>query len=278
MLTGGQLLADCVRWAKEAGRIQLGYFRGDDLGIQTKTNASDVVTNADRAAEEAIVTEIRKKYPEHSILTEESGGDRNMGEYRWVIDPLDGTTNFSSGLPSFCVSIGVERRGETVAGAVFAPYLGELFSAEKGQGAYLNGRRLHASRCRDLAEAVVSTGFPYDKGGNPDCNLDNLARTLPRVRGMRRLGAAAIDICYVAAGFLDAYWELNLHEWDVCAGLLIAAEAGAEIDRFRADRGVSVLVAAPGIMPRIAPLISREPFGGDPFGVYGGIVGKGREL
>lgn len=253
-----KLLLDCMEWAKEAGKVQLGYFRGEHLDIRTKFNDSDVVTVADKASERLLVSRIREKYPEHSILSEESGEENHEGEYRWVIDPLDGTTNFSSGLPNFCVSVGVQHRGETVVGVVFAPYLGELFHAVKGGGAFLNGVRLSASVETEMRKAVVATGFPIDKDRNPDNNLDNVARVLPHVRGMRRLGAAALDICYVGGGYLDAYWELNLHEWDVCAGLLIASEAGAEIDFFRQDRNVSVLVACPGIMPSIRPLLSRK--------------------
>lgn len=268
MLTTSQLLSDCTNWAKEAGRIQLGYFRQHNFSINRKFNDSDIVTEADKASENAIIAEIRKKYPEHSILAEESGADDNLGEYEWVIDPLDGTTNFSNGLPNFCVSVGIRHRGETVVGVVFAPYLGELFTAVKGEGAFCNGKRIACGQKTDIREAVVSTGFPVDKDRTTDNNIDNVARVLPNVRGMRRLGAAAIDICYVAAGNLDAYWEINLHEWDVCGALLIASEAGACHDFFRDDRNVSLLVASPGIMPQISPLIARTPFTGDPFGLY----------
>ena len=261
MLTNNDLLADCIRWAKEAGQIHLEYFRSGHLNIQSKFNDYDVVTAADKAAEELVIGRIKQNYPTHSILSEESGATlRDNAEYRWVIDPLDGTTNFSNGLPYFSVSIGVEENGETVAGAVYAPYLGELFTAEKGKGAYLNSSPIKPSGKDQLAQAVVATGFPVDKDRNPDNNMDNLARVLPAVRGVRRLGSAAIDISYVAAGFLDAYWELNLHEWDVCAALLIASEAGAKHDFFRTDRNLSVLAAAPKIMPLISPLISKEPY------------------
>lgn len=268
MPSTGQLLQDSIKWAKEAGRIQMEYFRGDRLDIRSKFNDSDIVTAADKASEDAIVAEIRKKYPEHSILSEESGGDKNLGDYRWVVDPLDGTTNFSSGLPNFCVSIGLRYKGETIVAVVFAPYLGELFTAVRGEGAYLNGKRIRVRDERVLGHAVVSTGFPVDKDVSTDNNLDNVARVLPRVRGMRRLGAAALDICYVGAGFLDAYWELNLYEWDVCAALLIAEEAGAKADFFRSDRNVSVLVASPCIMAEISPLVAREANAGDPFKLY----------
>lgn len=268
MTTREQLLSDCIRLAKEAGKKQLSLFRSDRLGVEAKFNDYDVVTDADKASEAIVIDGIRKAYPDHSILSEESGSADNGSEYRWVIDPLDGTTNYSAGLPSFSVSIGIEHNGQTIVGVVYAPYLDELFTAIRGQGAFLNGKPLHASQKTDLRQSVMSTGFPVDKDRNPDCNVDNAMRVLPRVRGLRRLGSAAIDICYVSAGLLEGYWEMNLHEWDVCAALLIAEEAGAKHKFFRQDRNISVIVAAPGIMPQLEPLISAEPYAGDPFNVY----------
>lgn len=252
-----ELLHDCTLWAKEAGRVQLEYFRSSNLDIKTKFNDSDIVTAADKVSEEIIISNIRKKYPTHSILSEESGTSGYENDYRWVIDPLDGTTNFSSGLPEFCVSIGIQYKNQTIIGVVFAPYLGELFYAVRGEGAFLNGKKISTGNNTDIYKAVVTTGFPVDKDRTTDNNLDNVARVLPLVRGLRRLGSAAVDICYVAAGYLDVYWELNLHEWDVCAALLIAEEAGAKYDFFRNDRNISVVVANPGIMPQILSLLSK---------------------
>ena len=260
MLTDtNELLTDCIKWAKEAGRRQLEYFRSDKLDIHAKLNESDIVTNADKASEDIIVSNIRGKYPTHSILSEESEERKSSGDYRWVIDPLDGTTNFSSGLPEFCVSIGIQYKGETIIGVVFAPYLGELFHAVKGKGAYLNGKQIKSRNVSDIHKAVVTTGFPVDKNQTTDNNLDNVARILPLVRGLRRLGSAAVDICYVAAGYLDAYWELNLHEWDVCAALLIASESGAKYDFFRTDRNISVIVANDNTYDTLRPLLADKP-------------------
>ncbi len=168
-----------------------------------------------------------------------------------MIDPLDGTTNFSQGLPLFCVSIGIEHNGETVAGVVYAPYMDELFHAVKGEGAMLNGNPIKVSGKTRLDHSVVSTGFPVDKDVNPDNNLDNVARVMPCVRGLRRLGSAAVDICYCAAGFLDGYWEMNLHEWDVNAALLILAEAGGKAESFRDDRNVSIVAGTPEIQRQL---------------------------
>lgn len=253
------LLDDARQWALAAGEIQLGYFRSDRLDIRAKLNDSDVVTAADKAAERLILDSIHAKYPTHSILSEESGADTHDSPYRWIIDPLDGTTNFSAGLPMFSVSIGLEYCGKMLLGVVYAPYLREMFHAVKGCGAFLNGTPIHPSSTDRLSHAVVATGFPVDKDTSPDCNLDNVARVLPLVRGMRRLGSAAIDLCYVAAGYLDAYWELNLHPWDVAAGSIIIAEAGARLTHFRHDRNLSVMASNPSLHPAILPLLSSEP-------------------
>lgn len=234
-----------VGMAREAGRIQLSYFRGDDLAMKTKSNVSDVVTRADRESEELIVRSILERYPTHAILGEEGGarGDA-ASEWRWVVDPLDGTTNYSQGLPVFCVSIALQYRGETVVGVVYAPYLRELFTAVRGGGAWCrrgDGEpvRLHVSTKQRLDCSVVATGFPYDKSENPDNNSDNVARILTHVRDVRRMGAAAYDLSCVAAAMLDGFWELNLHEWDVCAASLLVIEAGGIVESLRADRGVS---------------------------------------
>jgi myo-inositol-1(or 4)-monophosphatase len=216
------LLLRMQQWAKEAGEVHLSFFRGDNLNIQTKRldTAADVVTAADKAAEKLLIDYINTNYPEHAILAEESGtvgSDPAHSEYRWVIDPLDGTTNFSNGLPLFSVSIAVERFGEPLVGVVYAPYLNEMFHAIFGRGAFLNDKPIRTSRKTDLDQSVIATGFPVDKALTTDNNLQEFSKIMPQVRGIRRLGSAAIDICYVAAGYLDAYWEMNLHRWDVAA-------------------------------------------------------------
>lgn len=246
-----------VGMAREAGRIQLSYFRGDDLAMKTKSNVSDVVTRADRESEELIVRSILERYPTHAILGEEGGarGDA-ASEWRWVVDPLDGTTNYSQGLPVFCVSIALQYRGETVVGVVYAPYLRELFTAVRGGGAWCrrgDGEpvRLHVSTKQRLDCSVVATGFPYDKSENPDNNSDNVARILPHVRDVRRMGAAAYDLSCVAAAMLDGFWELNLHEWDVCAALLLVIEAGGVVESLRADRGVSPVAGSAALVEQM---------------------------
>ena len=252
------ILADAQAWAREAGDVQLRYFRSAQLEIQAKINDSDIVTAADKASEKVIIDHIREKYPSHAILSEEMGDNAVASDYRWVIDPLDGTTNFSNGLPLFSVSIAVEYRGEVIVGVVYAPYLNEMFHAVKEGGAWLNGKPIAPSGKESLSHSVVTTGFPVDKDTTNDNNLDNVSRVLPCVRGMRRLGSAAIDLCYVAAGFLDGYWEMNLHEWDLAAGLLIVEEAGACYSYFRTDRNISVVAASPLIFETLCSLLASE--------------------
>ncbi len=252
-----ELLAFAVRTAKQAGALQLSYFRSGDLSIRTKSNLFDVVTRADKESEAQIVQAIAANYPDHAVLGEE-GGDRGStdSEWRWVVDPLDGTTNYSQGLPVFCVSMALQHRGETVVGVVYAPYLRELFTAVKEGGAFLQvadgkPRSLHVSVKRTFDCAVIATGFPYDKDVNPDNNSDNLARILPHVRGIRRMGAAAYDISCVAAGLLDGFWELGLHEWDVCAANLLVTEAGGVVRTLRPDRGVSIVAGNADLVEQI---------------------------
>lgn len=250
------IVLDAMTWTRQAGALLLTYFRKPGLETHTKLNEADIVTAADKASEALLLGNIRSHYPHHSVLSEESGEAAGSGSpWRWVIDPLDGTTNFRSGLPAFCVSVAVEYEGEAVAGFVFAPYLNEFFHAVKGEGAFLNGEPVRCSSNALIERAVVSTGFPVDRATNPDDNTGNLLRVLPKVRGLRRLGTAALEIAYVGAGFLDAHWELALHPWDVAAGMLIAAEGGALTKHLRADRGVSVLTAAPGVFAPIESLL-----------------------
>lgn len=232
------------------------YFRsGNDIGMHNKLNDSDIVTIADKESERIIKDFIRSNFPDHAILSEESGETDGTTFYRWVIDPVDGTTNFFAGIPFWAISIGVEYRDRTEIGVVYLPATGELFHAVRGKGAFLNGKPIRVSSETHLSRSVISTGFPVDKDTNPDNNLDNLAAIMPLVRDMRRLGSAASDMCYVAAGFLNGYWELNLHEWDVNAATLIVEEAGGICTRFRPDRGISLLCAPPAIHNQLLPLL-----------------------
>lgn len=249
------LLPIVQSWARESGAIHMKYFRSANLEIGTKYNEYDVITRADKESEALLLTHIHEMFPEHAILAEESGEENHPSKWRWVIDPLDGTTNYSMGLPIFCVSIALEYEGESVLGVVYAAYLDEMYSAVKGCGATLNGKSLTCSKKNSLAQSVVCTGLPVNKKENPDNNLAALNRVGLEVRGLRRLGSAAVDLCYVGAGFLDAFWELALHRWDIAAGRLIASEAGARVELYRLDRPYSIIAAAPGLFDNLKELV-----------------------
>ena len=250
-----QWLQSACLMGREAGEALKHYFRRRDLNIEDKGSAYDIVTEADKASERIIIDHLHSQYPDHAILSEESGDDHRHARCQWVIDPLDGTVNYSAGLATYCISIGLKVDGETRMGYVYAPTLDEEFYAIRGKGSYGPYGRLRAKDTTELQRAVVSTGFPYDKATNPDNNLDRFAQVMPRVRGIRRLGSAAMDLCYVAAGWLDAYWELNLKEWDACAGELIALEAGATVKRYRNDHGICILAACPGIATTLLEMV-----------------------
>lgn len=251
-------LDSAIEMARGAGKIQMRYFRSKNLGTDTKLNAFDVVTVADKESDSYIRKYIQDNYPQHGILTEESGEEHFEREWRWVIDPLDGTTNYSNGLPVFSVSIALEHFGETVIGVVYAPYLNEMFHAVKGKGSFLNGKPISCSSKDSLDRAVVATGMPYDRAVNPDNNLKEIERVVCKVRGTRRFGSAAIDLCYTAAGFYDAYWELNLNLWDIDAGRLIAQESGAIVESIRENRNFSLLAGNPMLIGKMRLLLSGD--------------------
>ena len=241
--------------AQEAGEVLKRHFRRRDLDIEDKGSAFDIVTEADKGSERIILNALHTHFSDHAILSEESGDDHRQARCQWVIDPLDGTVNYSAGIATYCISIGLKVDGETRFGLVYSPTLNEEFWAVKGKGAYGPYGKLQVKATTELQRAVISTGFPYDKATNPDNNLDRVALIMPRIRGLRRLGSAAMDLCYVAAGWLDGYWELNLKEWDACAGELIAQEAGATVKRYRNDHGICIMAACPGIAPELLELV-----------------------
>lgn len=219
--------------ARQAGGLQRARYE-TDLTIATKSRAIDLVTEVDRACEALIVEGIGATFPGDAILAEEGGRGAEDGAgrstpFRWIIDPLDGTTNFAHGFPRFCVSIGIEHDGERAVGVVYDPLLDECFEAAKGRGAWLGDRRLAVSRESELARGLFATGFAYDVHDAIDDNLAAFARVVKTARGIRRDGSAALDLCYVAAGRVDGYWESKLNPWDVAAGFLIVEEAGGRL-------------------------------------------------
>jgi myo-inositol-1(or 4)-monophosphatase len=196
-------------------------------------SAIDLVTATDRRAEEQIVRILQKKFPDHSILAEEENTiDHPHSRYRWIIDPLDGTTNFAHAYPQVSVSIALEREGELILGLVYDPLREECFRATKDQGAFLNQGRIRVSNVEGLDKALLATGFPYDRRENADFYLAFFKAFMMRTHGIRRAGSAALDLCYVACGRLDGFWELKLHPWDTAAGSLILREAGGMLTDF----------------------------------------------
>jgi myo-inositol-1(or 4)-monophosphatase len=224
--------------AREAGARLREFFA---QGVETEYKGDvDLVTVADRTSETLIRSRLGEAFPEHGIFGEEGTRDRMAGEFRWYVDPLDGTTNFAHGFPQFCVSLGLEQRSETlkggddgklVAAVIYDPMRDELFTAEKGKGAWLNGKAIRVSRTPELAEALVATGFPSRKR-HMSPNVHFYHEFTLRSHGVRRAGSAALDLAYVASGRLEAFWEFNLNPWDTAAGILLVKEAGGQVTDF----------------------------------------------
>jgi myo-inositol-1(or 4)-monophosphatase len=219
-------LETAVEIAREAGALLANYF---ERRVRFELKGEfDLVTEADRASEKLVVERLRTHFPSHAIVAEEGGGHQSSSEYRWYVDPLDGTTNFAHGFPMFNVSIGLQRAGEAVAGVVYDPIRQEMFSAERGSGAYLNGKRMRVSSTRNLSESLASTGFPSRKRSH-DVNIHFYYQVAMASHGVRRTGSAAIDLAWVASGRLDFFWEFGLMPWDMAAGLLLVREAGGRV-------------------------------------------------
>ena len=249
------MLNIAVRAARRAGSIiNRAALGGDALEVKSK-RANDFVTQVDRAAEEAIIDIVRKAYPDHGFLAEESGASSAQAEYRWIIDPLDGTTNFIHGFPQYCVSIGVEHRGALTQAVIYDPVKNELFTASKGRGAFLNDRRVRVSRCLRLQEALVGTGFPYREVGRIDLYMRQLKTLMQSSSGVRRAGAAALDLAYVACGRLDAFWELGLSPWDMAAGALLIQEAGGLVSDLKGEAGFMESGEICAATPKLFPLL-----------------------
>ena len=248
------MLNIAVRAARRAGAV-INRAALDSGALQvTAKRANDFVTEVDRGAEAAAIDVIAKAYPEHAILAEESGASAAAGaEYRWIIDPLDGTTNFIHGFPQYCVSIGLEHRGALAHGVVYDPIRNELFTASKGRGAFLNDRRIRVSKCQKLGDALVGTGFPFKELSRADLYLGQLRSLMEKSAGVRRAGAAALDLAYVACGRLDAFWELGLSPWDMAAGVLLIQEAGGLVGDLSGDQTFmesgDVCAASPKLFP-----------------------------
>lgn len=224
--------------ARQAGALLRKFY---EKGVATEYKGDvDIVTEADRASEQLIREKLKAAFPTHGVYGEEGTRDQLESEYRWYVDPLDGTTNFAHGFPAFCVVLGLEHRpaglaadadGEMIAGVVYDPLRNEMFSAERGKGAFLNGRAIHVSKTKTLQESLTATGFPSQKR-HASPNVHFYQQITLRSHGVRRAGSAALDLAYVACGRLDGFWEFNLNPWDTSAGVLLVAEAGGTVTHF----------------------------------------------
>ena len=219
------------RAARESGRIQIQGL-SQKLQVDHK-GRYDLVTDVDRKCEEVVARILEEAFPQIGILAEESAKKDTGSDECWIVDPLDGTTNYASGYPAFCTNIALRQAGEIVLGVVYEPVRDELFEAVKEEGARLNGAPIRVSETGELSQALLATGFPYDRCEQPRTNLDRFCALTMRTRGVRRGGSASLDLCYTACGRLDGYWEIRLQPWDVCAGALIVSEAGGKVSDLR---------------------------------------------
>lgn len=247
--------------ARQAGAIlRAGYDKEHQVGYK---GVIDLVTEVDHQSEAFLLGEIRRDFPEHHIFSEESGIIQGNDENVWYVDPLDGTVNYAHHIPIFCVSIAYAFHGILVLGAVYDPMRDEMFLAERGKGASLNGQALKVSSVTELQRSLLVTGFPYNAWNTPQDNFDNFVKFGKLSQGVRRLGSAALDLCYVAAGRFEGFWEMALNPWDVAAGALLAEEAGARVTSITGDDDYisspqSVLACTPGIHARMLEELSRK--------------------
>lgn len=220
-----------INLAKEGGKVLLQYWgkvKGTDKQI-----AGDLITEADKETEQHIVSILQKEYPSHAILAEESGSTKDLdSDFLWIIDPLDGTTNYAHQYPVFSISIALLFQGQLIVGVVYNPIQDELFHAIKEEGAFLNGSPLYVSKVEKISQSLLASGFPYDRLHNPDNNYAEFCRLTDLSQGVRRAGSAAIDLAYVAAGRFDGYWEKGIKSWDIAAGILLVLEAGGKVSAY----------------------------------------------
>lgn len=246
---------------KHAGRIlKNGYGKTQRIRYKSAIN---LVTEMDHRVEEAVIEILKKKFPDHGILTEESGGCKGKGEYRWILDPLDGTTNYAHGYPFFCVSLALEKERRIIWGAVYDPLRDELFEAETENGATINGARISVSATKHLHHSLICTGFPYDVRESSDDNLLYFNQFTKSAQAIRRDGSAALDLCYVAMGRFDGFWEMKLNPWDTAAGSLIVIEAGGTVTDFNGNAysiAAGEILATNGfIHNEMVRVLSRHP-------------------
>ena len=258
------MLTTAVKAARRAGNVINRGARDLDRLTVTTMGPKDFVSEVDRAAEAAIVDIIHATYPDHAILAEEgtAKGANAEAEHVWIIDPLDGTTNFLHGFPQYCVSIALQHKGQITQGVIYDPVRNDLFTATRGSGAFLNDHRLRVSRRHHLKECLIGTGFPFRDGSDVETYLKMMRAMMTETAGLRRPGAAALDLAYVAAGYYDGFWEVGLNPWDIAAGSLLILEAGGLVGDLAGDGdylfGGEVIAANPRIFAQMVTLL--EPY------------------
>ncbi len=258
------MLNIAIKAARIASKVMIHNIqRLDQLEIEKKGRA-DFVSEVDRQAEEIIIQTIHDAYPDHGILAEESGvhGDKDKSEHEWIIDPLDGTTNFLHGYPVYAVSIALRVKGELQAGVVYDPSRDELFSASRGKGAHLNNRRIRVSETRRLSDSLLATGFPYNEMQYLEPWLGSFKALVPHVAGVRRAGSAALDLAQVASGRFDGFWEFGLKSWDIAAGVLLIQEAGGFCSDMRGDQKMldtgHIIAGNPKLFSKLQALVKEH--------------------
>lgn len=239
--------------AQNAGRIILRHHNQIDRLTITNKDTHDFVSEVDKMAEESIIDEIKKYFPKHSILGEESGEIVGDNDYQWIIDPLDGTTNYLHGFPQYSVSIALLEKGVITHGVVFDPFKEEMFTASKGHGATLNDAKIRISKTKGMTNTLIGTGFPFKQPEHLDCYLETFRAIHPLTSGIRRAGSAALDLAYLASGRLDGFWEIGLSRWDIAAGILLVQEAGGFISDFSGGKSYletgNVVAGNPQVFP-----------------------------
>ncbi len=258
-----------ISLARDAGTVLLDWYESE-LTLTTKSSDIDLVTQADRASEELIIGRIRERFPDHAILAEESGDLARDSDFRWIVDPLDGTTNFAHAFPHFCVSIALQQNEETILGVLYDPLRQELFWAAKGSGAWLESprgpaRRLRVTSTERLGAALLATGFAYRRATLPTNNIAEFERTILRIRDIRRAGSAALDLAYVACGRVDGYWEYHMQAWDTAAAALLVTEAGGILRQINGDPWTpwtaSTVACNPALMPALLAALQGKDEG-----------------
>jgi myo-inositol-1(or 4)-monophosphatase len=255
------MLNIAVKAARRAGAIINRAAQDvDALTVSTKRH-NDFVTEVDQAAEQAVIQILLKAFPDHAILAEESGA-HGKSDFVWIIDPLDGTTNFIHGFPQYCVSIGLRYKGTVTQAVIYDPGRNELFTATRGHGAYLNDRRMRVSKRKQLDDALIGTGFPFRSGEHMDEYAAVLRQVMEQTAGVRRAGAAALDLAYVAAGRLDGFWEMGLSPWDMAAGSLLIQEAGGLVSDFEGDGNYlecgNIVTGAPKVFTPLLQIVAAH--------------------